>query len=236
MRIILAALLLLAVPASAQIVGAGNRKVFTPAGGIAIAFDNASNLANTAGATTLTYAFSVGSGGTNRLMFVGVDELGLVTPTVTYAGAAMTLVKSATYNFGTAENFLFVLVAPATGSNNVVITVTTAARMMSAASSYTGALQSATMDNSASNNTAGTTATATLTTVANNCWTVAWSGVGTAVTVSAGAGSTLRSNATQVSAIFDSNGPKTPAGSTSMTVNFSATAQQSSLMVSFTHA
>jgi len=205
-------------------------------GGAAIAFDNASSVNAGTGVTSLTYSLTVGSG-TNRLLFVGVRILSLTTPTVTYAGASMTLVASATFNFGADECYLFALVAPTSGANNVVVTVSTSASISSAASSYTGALQSVTMDNSTTNNTAGTTATLTLTTVADNCWTVAFSGGGSGTSISAGAGSTLRSNTGQASGILDSNAPITPPGSTSMVINIAATAKyQASLMVSFTHA
>jgi hypothetical protein len=235
MRNLLAILLLLTVPATAQIVGAGNRKVFSSGGGIAIAFDNASIL-STATSTSLTYSFTVGSSGTNRMLFVGVRVTSTATPTVTYAGASMTLVKSATFNFGADVNYLFALVAPATGANNVVVTVGTSSGLVSSAVSYTGVFQSTTMDNSTSNNTTGSTATVTLTTIANNCWTVAFTGASNSSTITAGAGSTLRSNTGQVAAMFDSNGPKTPAGSTSMTVNIGVSTSQATLMVSFTHA
>lgn len=204
-----------------------------PSTAISIAFDNASTFQSVTTVTSLTYSFTVGSG-TNRMLLVGVSSNGTTAPSsVTYAGSSMTLIKTQTFNFGAAAGFLYAIVSPTSGANNIVITFAGSTNITSTAASYSGVFQSTTPDASTSNGTGGTSHVLTLTTVANNCWTFAWSHAGGAV--SAGTGATLRSQSGQVSGSFDSNGPITPPGSTSETINFPSS-QAVSLMVSFTHA
>jgi hypothetical protein len=198
---------------------------------MSIAFDNASTM-QAVSSTSLTYSFTVGPI-SNGLLLVGVSLGSLATtPTVTYNGVAMTLVNSASYNFGTGKSFLFALIAPPSGAHNVVITPASTQTIRSSCASYSGVNQSVTPDASTTSSGTGTTTTLTLTTIANSCWTFAWS-VGTAS--SAGAGATLRSNSGQSAASFDSNGPITPAGSTSMTLNFTSSSY-SAVMASFAPA
>lgn len=242
MKNFLALVLLFAVPASAQIMGVSSRKVFTATGGIAIAFDQAtSQQTNVSGLTTLTYSATVGSSGTNRFLFVGVwCASSTATPTVNYAGSAMTMLKNQSWFFAGGRVFIFGIVAPTTGTNSVVITyaVAPSGNILSSAASYTGVLQSITPDAStgATAGAAISTSTLTLTTIANNCWTFVFAGAGNGIALSAGAGSTLRTNSGVQTGIFDSNGPKTPAGSTSQSITLTPAGQFGGVMVSFTHA
>lgn len=190
---------------------------------MAIAFDVATAGGSSTVGTTLTFAHTCT--GTDRILFVmatGDNVASSATDDitgVTYAGAAMTFINK-TFVAADRYRYLFYLIAPATGANNVVITSSTSGGFKSGnASSYTGVKQSAQPDANVVNQTTGTTVTMTLTTIADNCWTVLSAGAGGA-NAAAGTGSTLRADST-ASQMFDSNGAKTPAGSTSMTVNTS---------------
>lgn len=234
MKKLLALLLLLAVPASAQIMGSRNRKVFTSSA-IAIAFDNAS-AEQSAVNTSLTYSTTVGSI-SNGLLLTGVSSSSSTTaPTsVTYNGSAMTLLTSGTWFFSGGKVYLYGLLAPSSGTHNVVITFAATQSVHSSTASYSGVFQSLTPDAIATPTSgAATSTTLTLTTVANNCWTFYFA---VDTVVSAGSGATLRTTgASPVSGVFDSNGPKTPAGSTSGTMNFSTSGQFGAVGLSFTHA
>ena len=85
-----------------------------------VAFD-AATTGTALNTNTLTFSHTVGAGGTNRLLTVGVSFDNRAVTGVTYAGTAMT-------NIGTAANApasasLWRLTAPATGANDVAITM-----------------------------------------------------------------------------------------------------------------
>lgn len=198
---------------------------------MAIAFDNASTQQTTS-ATSLTYSYTMGSV-SNGMLFVGVWNSGPATPTVTYGGVAMILVKSVVWFFGGGLNMLFALKAPASGANNVVVTYGASQLIISSASSYSGMIQSVTPDATTSTSSSGTTTTLTLTTIADNCWTIAYCGLGNGAVVSAGTGSTLRTGSSVQTGILDSNGVVHPAGSTSQSITIAPAAQFGAVMVSF---
>lgn len=200
---------------------------------MAIAFDSAADLGYDAAATSLTTAYTVGSG-SNRCLIVAVvgsEELGeseLITG-VTYNGVAMTLIDryGGTLATGNRDLHLYYLLNPAAGTNNVVVSGNTTMWMGALAASYTGVLgidiytvagnfqvgTSATWSTTNSNNAGGTQV--------DNCWLVLAENTYTAGgSASAGTGATKRAydmtSGFGVITLFDSNGPKTPAGSHSM--------------------
>jgi len=77
------------------------------------------------GTVSTTLTFAVTCAGTNRCLIVGVGSLGSIatTATCTYAGVSMTLVDAKSQTSGNQTvTFLFSLVVPATGTNNVIVT------------------------------------------------------------------------------------------------------------------
>lgn len=109
-----------------------------------IAFDSASSASTGTGtASTLTWSHTVGATGTNRILIVGVSIRNSSSQTVsgiTYAGSGLTLVGQTT-NSNNARVEIWRLIAPATGANNVVVTLSAAARFVGGASSFTGVSQ-----------------------------------------------------------------------------------------------
>lgn len=240
MRIFLAAVLLLTVPASAQIVGVRNRKVFSSGGGISIAFDNAVVSSLAVGVTSKTQSFTTGAG-TNRLLFVGVKNFsGSTAPSsVTYAGSAMTLLTNTAYSSSSRSLWLYAIVAPTTGANNIVVNFAASTSLYVFAESFSGAFQSTTMDAVATPATGSATSAApSLTTVANNCWTLGFFDVDATTTITAGSGTTFRATGASgdAPAIGDSNAPISPAGSTALHSTFGTSGSFGALMVSFKHA
>lgn len=195
---------------------------YSSLGGVAIAYDATASGSAPAASTSLTYAHTCT--GSNLILIV-TTVCGAATQSVTgitYAGAAMTKVagseKSQAQN-GTIA--LWYLVNPSSGANNVIVSFTSDV-LSSASTSYTGARQVNQPDNSTNNSAgAGGSITTTLATVSDNCWTVLGASSNQLTAIGAGAGTTSRSSITGSGTalslgILDSNGPKTPAGNSSL--------------------
>lgn len=88
--------------------------------------------------TTLTYSFTNTAG---TYLIVGAatcaDAANPTVSGITYGGTAMTKIDNQVYG-SSVDVALFKLASPATGANNVVVTVTTTAAIMSGATSFTG--------------------------------------------------------------------------------------------------
>ena len=189
-----------------------------------IAFDVFKDLGSLTGAS-LTAAFTCS--GNNRLLVVAVEgSLGAdVITGVTYGGVALTKIESSQqFSYPSRVQSLWFLKNPASGSNNVVISASSSDYIAAIATSYTGVKQSGGVDNSGVYLSESTTGVSiTFSTNEDNCWTVMLeqNNVGAATV---GAGTTKRGNQANDLAmeLFDSNGPITPAGSTSLSVSFSS--------------
>lgn len=181
---------------------------------MAIAYDNASG-SSTGSASSLTYSHTCS--GSNRILFVFVCRFNTQTiSSVTYGGVTCTFIAESTVA-GSEPVAVYYLVAPATGANNVVITLSGASFIFASSSSYTGAKQTGQPDGSATGKATSTSHAISVTTTADNCWGVAaYRAEGDGAT-SAGAGTTLRYNIAGGTQLYDSNGPKTPAGSLTLT-------------------
>ena len=184
-----------------------------------IAYDSSANGSNVNPGTSLTWSHTCT--GADRILFVftrGGNSEGDKVTGATYAGVAMTALSQSVTTPGSAQQKVrgFYLLNPALGANNVVVSLTSGF-LAGVSSSYTGVKQSGFPD-SINTNTASSASSLTVstTTVKNNSWTV----LGAAGDYfSAGAGSTLRISNSSLQ-VLDSNGPKTPAGATSMAVNY----------------
>ncbi|HEX9638719.1 MAG TPA: C25 family cysteine peptidase, partial [Acidobacteriota bacterium] len=109
-----------------------------------IGFDTATSAdTGTGTASSLTFSLTVGSSGNGRLLIVGVSIRNSGSQTVssvTYNGVNLTQV-GARSNSAHARIEIWRLVAPATGANNVVVTMSAAARFVAGAASFTGVNQ-----------------------------------------------------------------------------------------------
>lgn len=192
---------------------------YTPATGIA--FDAASNSGYQAAAST--YSWSHTCTGANRELVVGIAMLSLVQTVVsiTYNGVALESVGFRASITGACRVELWALVAPATGSNTIAVTLSGAIASAGCAASYTGVNQFSPYEafNSAqATNVGAADATVNVTTVADNDWVVDIVATDdTSITV--GTGNTSRGNVTGAGgsgAMGDNNAAKTPAGSVTM--------------------
>lgn len=188
---------------------------------MAIALDSTSAPTNGAGSSSLNRSHTCS--GSDRILWVGVATAsGASVPVtgVTYNSVAMTKVTSIVPQSNW-DLSLWYLAAPATGTNTITATCGSAPahafRIMSA--SYTGASQTGIPDSSNSATGVTTSRTVSTTTVADNCWVVGLGMTGASAIVPS-TGMTTRSetdSASSSTVLADSNGPKTPAGSYSMT-------------------
>lgn len=193
---------------------------------MAIAVDATSSSANQTG-SSVTFAHTCG--GSNRILVVAVSiAAGIPTVSgITYNGVALTQIATVLGVAADRRTELWYLIAPATGANNIVVTLSGApgAFFNVGAVSYTGVKQTGQPDATANtNNTSNVTTTSqAVTTVDDNCWLVG------AICDGAADGSAVQSGTTFRLSVYnrvgaagyelffiDSNGAKTPAGSYSL--------------------
>lgn len=188
---------------------------------MAIAFDTAGYGEVNPG-TSVTFALTLGSSANALVLFSTDPGFGGASDIsgITYNGAAMTKITAMSWNnTQMAYETCWYKLAPSTGSSyNVVVTLAHAGGYnTSMAASYSGVQQSGIPDASATNNAAsGTTFALTVSSSANNCWHVGASFTNQASAISAGSGTTARTNSAGTGyrgMLCDSNAAKTPAGS-----------------------
>jgi hypothetical protein len=196
---------------------------------VAIAFDAATDGGNNSGSTN-TLSFSHTVTGSNPILFVGfvgdiqtgADDIS----SVSYGASSLTLIAKRTDSSVNRFIYLYVLVGPSTGSSFVNIVAGSNHFLLGGSVSYTGAAQSGQPDASNSNQAGDEQhVTAFVSTVADNCWTVlVGGGFENSDLLLAGSGSTRRTAEASFGtwALFDSNGPITPAGTTSMECHYPA--------------
>lgn len=138
-----------------------------------IAFDAAVNgTATTATSQTTAFTMSAVAGGCLVVTATGDATTDLLT-TATYNGVAMTLVTAINANPGAVywQN-TWALPAPASGTNNIVVTASTSIHIHTLASSYTGVGATGCPATSANGSGSGDPYTATITTATGNNWTL----------------------------------------------------------------
>ena len=163
--------------------------------------------------------------GSNLILILGLTiQTGATVTSVSYGGVAMTLIDE--YDSGGSGQVKnYYLIAPATGSNDVAVVTNNNGAWKIGATSYTGVRQILQPDSNGETNGSGTTdAAISRTSVANNCWHVGWisSTVNGAVTLTAGASTTMRTTTAKVSGMFDNNAAITPAGANTLHATQSA--------------
>jgi len=125
----------------------------------------------TGGAYTRSYTVTSSSDRSLKVGFFADQNTDSVTG-VTYAGSAMTLIDK-TFVPGERYSYLYVQLAPATGANNVVISVSPNCAVQAFAADYAGVSQTGMPDAFGNNQTTATSISKAITVVASNCWIVA---------------------------------------------------------------
>lgn len=202
---------------------------------MAIAFNNAAYTTGVGiglNAATLT----LNTTGSNLIVFIGIgyQDAGAVG-SVSYNGTAGVRIDKVTTS-GSGNFDLWYVIGAASGNANVAITAANNGTWQLGATAYTGARSNTVPDGHVVTDDIGsTTGTNTITSVSDNCWHVMYgtTTVNDTRTVSAGANTTLRTGAGQVSGMFDGNGAITPPGSNSIIVTLSSSGEPISLGATF---
>ena len=159
---------------------------------MAIAFDATSN--SDAQAGTTPYSWSHTCTGSDLVLVVGVSirHSSVTVSGITYNGVALTQIRTDGRTSSTYSE-IWSLKAPATGANTIVVTLSGApTRSVAGAVSLTGVDQTTPNDANNGGTGTGTTASAVVTTVADNAFVVGVVGVRTSAsqTITVGAGET----------------------------------------------
>lgn len=186
---------------------------------MAIAYDNSTQ----GNSSTSSLTFSHTCSGSDRVLILDIYWGAARTVSgVTYAGVAMTEVVAPLDTGGNERHGMYYLIAPATGANNVVITLSGTTGIVGIASSYTGADQTAPIGATRTELglETGTSYSEALTTATDNSWVVWATRDYAGRTISAGANTALRQREAAIYGMIfaDSNAAVTPAGSRTLTL------------------
>lgn len=200
---------------------------------MAIAYDAVTTVQTSA---TSSLTFSHTCSGTDRILFVATcANTGSTTTGVTYGGVSMTQVGSVT-DIGPTE-YLWYLVNPASGANNVVVTNSGSVTTGSAIS-FTGASQTGQPDATYTGTSTTTSSfSSSITTVADNCFVVCTSRTGNGFTLTGGTNTTIGSQPDGIyfgsCGLWYSTAAKTPAGSATLNVTCTSQYFGGAIMASF---
>jgi hypothetical protein len=181
-------------------------------------------------------SFSHTCTGTDRLLWgsMSKESAGTVS-SMTYNSVGLTSAVSRTYTARSEYATLWYLAAPATGANTFAGNYSASLNGRLVAMSYTGCKQTGIPDATASAESATSPLSVNITTVANNSW-VAFSAYSQRL-ITASTNSTVRQGSSTQCAAGDNNGAVTPAGSYTMTLQYSgATAGNVTVLASFAPA
>jgi len=205
---------------------------------MAIVFDSTQNTTSASGVTSATQSFTNTAGDFMVVQVGSNSAVGESNVTdVSYASVSMTKVGYYKNTANNTKTWLYVLPAPATGTNNITVTATSAQLIQIHGITFTGVQQTATVDSIATKTqTSGTstTHTYTTTTVADNCALVL--AVWLERSPSAGTNTTLAGSYVASTFMFRSTANITPAGSASLTWTQSDTTYSSGIIISLAPA
>lgn len=195
---------------------------------MAIAFDNAAALGQTTSAVNQTLTASYTITGSNTCLVVWASQTssaGDWISGVTWGGVALTRVNRQAFFAGEGTDMsMYVLFGASAGTANIIISSSSGGNsivIVGMAASYTGVgTGPADASTTHTGTSVGTSYATTLTTVADNCWTVAGFACNEVSGNSGGTGTTLRfGNSSTGFGVLDSNAVVHPAGSNTLTLS-----------------
>lgn len=179
---------------------------------MAIAFDNNADYGPISSGS-LSTSFAIGGAGSGLMLLFMSASATVTSITWTYAGSPFTLLN--TYTWGAnGRTLVFYLIGPATGTNTLSGSWSSASFPNVNVLSYTGVLQTGFPDASHQQTGTGTSFSGSITTVLDKCWVAAITGQASfAGTITSPSNWTLRNTTNSFSTSGDSNAAVTPAGS-----------------------
>jgi hypothetical protein len=199
---------------------------------MAIAYDNSTDGNGSGGVSSWTFSHTCS--GENRILFVGVisDVTNDRITGVTYGGVAMTLVTKLLRS-GDRYMYLYSLINPASGANNVVISANASTVIVGGAISYTGARQtSQPVAYNQATSASGTSLSLGVTITDSGSWMVGLFATPSAVTAGANTTNRFGFQGGTASVMCDSNGTL-EIGSRSLTESWSTSGSNLALVASF---
>lgn len=186
-----------------------------------MAFDTSASLG---GGAAGPFVVSYTTTGSNLMLIVGILQDSAVAPTVLYGVTAFRVSAGTNAALGNPTYYIWLAslaVAAGTTANITVTAGAGATDLWADAASYTNHNQSNTPDAETGAETTSDPYTMTVTTIADNCWLFGYAYDTDGTPSTAGANTILRQANTvaAITALFDSNGARTPAGSQSLNVN-----------------
>ena len=193
-----------------------------------LAFPSAANIAYVNSAfdyayntTSKTMSFTV-STGDNRILLANIVTTSAISGTPTYAGSNMTQINSEVS--GGVYSYLYYIVAPATGANNIVVGIGSTGGIGIICAEYTGVAQTSPIDASDTLAAAvGTSFSKSLTTTTDNCLVILAGEANSAFSLTMTSGTKRTQDGSFIGNYFTDIGPKTPAGSA--TISFTCSSQ-----------
>ena len=201
----------------------------------AIAFDNSTIDEETTDEQTFAHINT----GSDLVLFVGVlCSSGDDITGVTYNGVAMTQLVKVDSSIPGRFRYIYGLLNPATGSNNVVVSASGSTSLISIASSYTGVDQGQTLTDITDTTQSGATAPTTMnmTSTVDNSWGVMMiRSDNNNLSASTNANEVEKSGAGDGNrtALYDTGGAITPAGAYTMVVNHNTNGNTGACSVTF---
>lgn len=205
---------------------------------MAISFDANSGSTDAGGISSLTTSHTC-SAAANRALFVYIETenaAGEKITGVTYGGIAMTqLIKQDFQATDGSWHYIYGLLGPASGANNVVVSVSSSSIIRSRASSFVGVNSTQVLPDSSNSAVSASSSnlTTSLTTVANGSWIFAGGYIGAGVN-SAGTNLTIRATGNDAKYnSYSSSAAISPAGSTTIGVTSTVAGHATIIGVSF---
>ncbi len=146
------------------------------------------------GATSNTWSHTTVSGQSNKILLVAVDA-GASISSVTYAGNALTLLDSISYNSGEVLS-IYYLLAPVSGTYNVIVTGSSSTYIVGASASYYGVAHNSPFGTAAHTSGSGASSTNTVATSSTNQLVIDIVNNATASSDTASSGQTTREQPT----------------------------------------
>ena len=169
-----------------------------------------------------SFTFSHTCTGSNRILHVFVTGEDVVIDSVTYNSVALTKIKEVILA-SASRSSIWELVNPASGANTVAVNFTPTDKYIRAQSiSHTGASQSAQPDATASIGSGASPLSSTITTIADNCWSVVGITNYGGLQLTASTNVTARETSRIYLMLGDNNADITPAGNLTQTVTYAS--------------
>jgi len=194
---------------------------------MAIAYDSSGTLAR-ANTSSLSGSFTNTAGDALWVDVMLDGTISNLVTGVTYNGVAMTQIDTqARSNVIDVRIYTYFMIAPATGSNTLTVSLSSSAQVRATAVSYRGVKQSTTIDNQIITNAINVNSpkSRNLTPVADNCWVRAVFYVSGNTNLAAGTATTARqTNTSGTNSIIsvDGNALIHPAADTSLEITFTS--------------